>query len=188
MGGYIPPSATSPKPREYPAGTVSVEGNLYRARKTIETFDSCALRFHTGDGIELVTLLSHTSANTTDPAIRIECSGGEVFWQAGHTWNIRSARGELLYSGLAELPTGDMFMDVIRKVSGETVFCCPLSVAVESTRCIEMLTQKLTPVELTESVTRLPETGQYVLDQVESVFADCFIHGTLPEERGVRWQ
>ena len=169
------------------AHAVSVEGNLYRARKTIETFDSCALRFRTGNGIELVTLLSHTCENKSDPSIRIECSGGEVFWQAGHTWNIRSARGELLHSGLAEMPNSDMFKDVVRKVSGETTFCCPLTIAAEHTRCIEMLTGELTPVELTESVTRIEETGQYVLDQVEAVFADCFLRGALPAERGVVW-
>ena len=173
---------------EQSAHAVAVEGNLYRARKTIETFDSCALRFTTADGVPLVILLSHTAKNNIDPTIRIECENGEVFWQLNRTWNIRSGRGEVLYSGVTEAPHRDMFADMIRKISGSQVFCCPLSVALEHTYCIEMMTAELTPVELTASVTRMPENGQYLLDRVEEVFAECAAKAMLPAELGIDWK
>ena len=170
------------------AHAVSIEGNLYRARKSIETFDTCAVRFNTESGIEIVTILTHTSEVNVDPTIRIECEKGEVYWQVNGTWNIRNANGEVLYAGKVETPHGDMFMDMVRKASGENTFCCPLSVAIEHTSCIEMLSKQLQPVELTESVTRRETDGQLILDNVVEVFAECLRTGKLPAELGVNWK
>ena len=133
-------------------------------------------------------MLTHTSSVPVDPSIRVECENGEVFWQGNNTWNIRSARGEVLYAGKVESPHGDMIRDVVRKIAGKSVFCCPLTVAAEHTNCIEMLSNQLTPAVLEESVTRNPENGQYVLDNVVEVFAECFKSGKLPVETGVNWK
>ena len=170
------------------AHAVSVEGQLYRARKTIETFDNCAVRFKTENDVEIVTMLSHTSEVNSDPIIRVECEKGEVYWQVNGTWNIRSANGEVLYSGKVELPHGDMFMDMVRKASGKNVFCCPLTVAIEHTRCIEMLTEKLEVTELEHSVTRRETDGQYILENVVDVFMSCLKSGKLPLEAGADWK
>ena len=170
------------------AHAVSVEGKLYRARKTIETFDSCTVRFKTENDVEIVTMLTHTSAVNVDPIIRIECEKGEVYWQVNGTWNIRSANGEVLYSGKVEAPHGDMFMDMVRKASGECVFCCPLTVAAEHTNCIEMLTEQLEVTVLEDSVTCKQPEGQFVLDNVVDVFADCLKSGKLPCESGITWK
>ena len=173
---------------ESSAHAVSVEGTLYRARKTIETFDTCTVRFTTDGGIPILTLLSHTAAQASDPVILIECEDGSVYWKVNESWNIRSLSGRVLYSGIVEAPHSDMFRDVIRKASGKQVFCCPLSVAAEHTRCIEMLSGKLVPVELNESVSRIPENGQLVLDRVEEVFAECLRRKALPSELGFTWK
>lgn len=173
---------------EKSAHAVSVEGILYRARKSIETFDSCALRFQTAAGIPLTILLSHTAAQGDDPEIRIDCEKGSVYWKVNGTWNICADNGRLLYSGVVEAPHEDMFRDVISKVRCGNIFCCPLSIAAEHTTCIEMLSKQLTPVELTENVTRIEESGQLVLDQVGPVFAECGRRNCLPSEMGVSWK
>ena len=173
---------------ETSAHAVSVEGSLYRARKNIETFDTCTVRFTTDGGIPILTLLSHTAAQADDPMILIECENGSVYWKVNDSWNICSMTGKLLYSGVVEPPHTDMFRDVIDKASGRQVFCCPLSVAAEHTHCIEMLSGKLTPVELNDSITRIPENGQLVLDRVESVFTECLRRKALPAEIGITWK
>ena len=60
--------------------------------------------------------------------------------------------------------------------------------ALEHTHCIELMTGKLTPRELTGSVTRLEPNGQYVLDRVEEVFDEGYRRGLLPSELGVEWK
>ncbi len=165
----------------------SVEGELYRARPTIETFDTCALRFTTNSGIRIQTMLTHTAAENDQPVIRLNCERGSVYWRLDDTWNIRSADGKVLYSGVVESPHRDMFMDVLRRVGGEPVFRCSLEIAKEHTHCIELLTKHLKPVELHQSAVRLPEHGQFVLERVKEVFEEGYRRELLPSELGVRW-
>ena len=170
------------------AHAVSVEGKLYRARENIETFDTCALRFKTQAGTEIITMLTHAGAEGTDVDIRLECEKGEVFWNSGNGWKIVSEEGNVLYSGISEAPQGDMYQDIIRKASGKQVFCCTLQVAAEHANCVDMLTRQLTPVVVKETVTRDSENGQYVMDNINAVFAECQKAGKLPEEIGVIWK
>lgn len=170
------------------AHAVSVEGNLYRAREEIETFDTCALRFTTDSGIRIETMLTHASDKASSVKIRVECENGEVIWDAAGTWQIIDAEGNVLYSGIIEQPQPDMFMDVLNKVRGDQVFCCPLSVAAEHANCVDMLTNQLTPVVVRENVTRNPEDGQYVMENINDVFSECEKSGKLPAEIGVIWK
>ena len=170
------------------AHAVAVEGELYRARRTIETFDTCALRFSTENGVLLQIMLTHTVARNGSPTIRVECENGTVYWKVDDSWNICAADGSLLYSGIVEAPHKDMFMDMVRRIIGEQTFRCSLSMALEHTHCIELMTGKLTPRELTGSVTRLEPNGQYVLDRVEEVFDEGYRRGLLPSELGVEWK
>ena len=82
----------------------------------------------------------------------------------------------------------DMFMDVVRKISGEERFLCSLAIAREHTNCIEMLSEKLQPVELKECVSRRESDGQYLIDGIPEVFDRCFVRDQLPEEIGVVWR
>ncbi|MEI3040532.1 MAG: Gfo/Idh/MocA family oxidoreductase [Victivallales bacterium] len=170
------------------AHAVAVEGELYRARRTIETFDTCALRFTTENDVLLQIMLTHTVARNGSPTIRVECENGTVYWKVDDSWNICAADGSLLYSGVVEAPHKDMFMDMVRRITGEQTFRCSLSMALEHTHCIELMTGKLTPRELTGSVTRLEPNGQYVLDRVEEVFDEGYRRGLLPSELGVEWK
>ena len=170
------------------AHAVNIEGQLYRARKTIETFDTCALRFRTANEVEILCMLTHASASRLDPVIQVECENGEVNWQLNGSWNIYAGDGRLLHSGIVELPVEDMFKDIVRKASGKQVFCCPLSVAAEHANCIELIMTTLTPVEVTESVTRMPENGQLQLAGVENAFEQCSKNHRLPSELDISWK
>ena len=154
------------------AHAVSVEGDLYRARPEIETFDTCALRFVTDSGIRIQTMLTHTAS---------------VYWKLDESWNIRSADGRVLSSGLVEAPHNEMFSDVACRISGEEVFCCPLGIAREHTHCIELLTKTLKPKQLHPSVHREAENGQFVLENVNEVFEEGYRRELLPSELGIRW-
>lgn len=166
----------------------SVEGMLCRARPEIETFDTSALRFRTANGVELLSLFTHTAGQGDNPSMRIECENGAVYWKLDSSWNIRNAEGAVLHSGIVEAPHMDMFRDMIRKIGGEPVFTCPLSLAIEHTLCIEMLTKELTPIVLKESAVRREKDGQYILDNISEVFRDCCLNAALPQERGVNWK
>ena len=172
------------------AHAVSVEGNLYRARENIETFDTCTLRFMTSSGVRIETMLTHASDEAASVVIRVECENGEVIWDtAGEgSWQIKSAEGKVLYSGIIEHPHPDMFMDVMNKVRGKQVFCCPLSVAAEHANCVDMLMNQLTPIVVKETVSRKAEDGQYVMEGINKVFAECGKSGKLPSEIGVNWK
>ena len=170
------------------AHVVAVEGNLYRARENIETFDTCALRFTTESGIEILTMLTHAGSEGTNVDIRLECEKGKVYWNSGDGWKIVSEDGKVLFSGICELPQTDMYQDVMQKVSGKQVFCCTLKVAGEHANCVDMLTRQITPIVIKETVTRLPENGQYVMDNINKVFEECNKQGKLPAEIGVVWK
>lgn len=173
---------------ECSAHATSVEGRLYRARKSIETFDTCALRFRTAGNVEILTLLTHASSFLFNPVICVEAEDGQVTWRLDGTWDIRSNDGTLLESGTLEAPHAKMFGDVLRKAEGESAFCCPLSVAAEHVNCIELLTNQLTPIELHEDVTRDSESGQMQVRGIDEAFAQCLKRRCLPDDLGMAWK
>ena len=169
----------------HPAG---VEAELYRARREIETFDTCGVRVKTGEGAILTALFTHTTPRNDNPQLRIECDKGSVYWKVDESWNIRSDSGKLLYSGIVEQPHDDMFTDVIARLRDPEVFTCSLDIAKAHTTCIEELYRNFTPKQLTAaSVTRTEPDGQYQLKNVEAVFEKCYRENLLPSEAGADW-
>ena len=171
---------------EKSAHVVSVEGNLYRARD-IETFDTCAVRFTTDSGIKIVTLLTHAGATNVNPQIEVECENGKAVWNSSD-WKIISAEGKVLHSGASEAPQPEMFMDIMNRINGNFAFTCPLAIGLEHTNCIEMMTKTITPIVVKETVSRNAEDGQYLMDNIVEVFAECQKTGKLPAEMGVVWK
>lgn len=169
----------------HPAG---VEAELYRARREIETFDTCGVRVKTGEGAILTALFTHTTPRNDNPQLRIECDKGSVYWKVDESWNIRSDSGKLLYSGIVEQPHDDMFADVTARLRDPEVFTCSLDIAKAHTTCIEELYRNFTPKQLTAaSVTRTEPDGQYLLKNVEAVFEKCYRENLLPSEAGADW-
>ena len=60
------------------AEPVRVEAELFRARPEIETFDTCSLRVTLASGVELVVLLSHTTAERADPTLEVDTDRGTL--------------------------------------------------------------------------------------------------------------
>ena len=172
---------------EKSAHVVSVEGNLYRARENIETFDTCAVRFTTDSGIKIVTMLTHAGGKGVNPVIDVECENGRAIWTSSD-WKILSADGTVLHSGASELSQPEMFMDIIQKIRGNFAFTCPLAIGAEHTNCIEMMSKTITPIVVKETVSRKAEDGQYLMENIEAVFAEGQKTGKLPSEMGVVWK
>ena len=65
-------------PDEYDtAEAAQVQAELYRANP-IENFDTCSVRIHTEQGIDLLVLLTHASCEIMDPTIEILGEKGSV--------------------------------------------------------------------------------------------------------------
>lgn len=170
------------------AHVVKVEGDLFRAREDIETFDTCTLRFTTDTGIPIVTMLTHASDQASDVKVRVECENGTALWDAS-AWQITTANGKVVSFGIPELSQPEMFMDVINKINGKKdIFYCSLDIAAEHTNCVDMLTNQLTPIVVKENVSRKADNGQYVMENINAVFAECDKTGKLPSEMGVTWK
>ena len=139
------------------------DAKLWRARPEIETFDSCQLDLLTATGVELDIYFSHTSAETFDPQLKIECPGGTVTWQQNHPWQIVSPSGEILESGDYGDPIAQMFDDIAEKLNDPSKFCCSLEIAKEHTKVIEKLHRdhSIIPVPA-ERVKRIPEEGRII--------------------------
>ena len=169
----------------HPAG---LEAELYRARKEIETFDTCAVRVKTEENATITALFTHTTPRNDNPQLRIDCEKGSIYWKVDESWNIRSSSGKLLYSGIVEQPHDEMFADVIARLRDPEVFTCSLDIAKAHAACIEKLHQNFTPKQLTEaSVSRTEPEGQYLLKGVEAVFEKCYQNNLLPSEAGANW-
>lgn len=165
-----------------------IDAELYRARKEIETFDTCGVRVKTNEGATITALFTHTTQRNDNPQMRIDCEKGSIYWKVDESWNIRSASGRLLYSGIAEQPHDDMFADVIARLHDPEVFTCSLDIAKAHAICIEKLYQNFTPKQLTSaSVTRTEPDGQYLLKDVEAIFEQCYQKNLLPSEAGADW-
>ncbi len=173
------------KTSAHPAG---IEAELYRARREIETFDTCAVRIAAEEGASLLALFTHTTEKNDNPQLRIDCENGSIYWKVDESWNIRSRSGKLLYAGVAEKPHDDMFSDIIARLHDPEVFTCTLDIAKAHSLCIERLYRDFTPKQLTAaSVTRQEPDGQYLLRGVEAVFEKCYQENLLPSEAGADW-
>lgn len=171
------------------AHPVKIEAELYRARREIETFDTCGVRIRTDNDVTVTALFTHTTQRNDHPQIRIDCEKGSVYWKVDDSWNIRSSSGKVLCAGIVEPPHEDMFSDVIARLHDPEVFTCSLEIAKEHTICIEELYRNFTPKQLTEaSVTRTEPDGQYLLKDIEAVFEKCYQENLLPAEAGADWK
>ena len=136
------------------------DAKLWRARKEIESFDSCALDLLTDTGVELDIRFSHTCAKSFDPQLTIQCPGGTIVWQQKNSWQITSSSGELLETGEYGNPNAQMFDDIADRLGDPSLFRCSLEIAREHTKIIEKLHRDYPIISVPpEQVKRNPEDG-----------------------------
>ena len=166
-----------------------MQAELYRARKNIETFDTCAVRLKTETDAEILTLLSHASKDTVNPILRIETEKGVIEWSESVSWKFTPTdSGQCIVGGPASDGRKNMFSLLIQKAEGQKVFTCPLSVAKEHTFCIENLHKFFTVSEISGKEYDI-NTGNGIFEiyNIKQDFQKCFERFQLPSEYGVRW-
>ena len=164
---------------ECSAHPVTVEGQLYRARKSIEYFDTCGIQLKTARGVAICAYFSHASNKTHNPVIRILCENGSarIDFNTGK-WGMYDGAGVVLEEGEISMPHPDMFRDVLAKVSDRSVFTCTLDIAREHTFCIEELHKRSAVQDVPEHLLSVEaENGQVVIRGLEHAFNECFETG-----------
>src|SRR5258708_19685001 len=82
--------------RLHESATVSeVQAELFRAR-TIESFDTAAVRVQTSHGARLLMLASHSSREVWSPEIVMECTAGLARWTLGVGLEVFDHAGRLV--------------------------------------------------------------------------------------------
>lgn len=158
-----------------------VKSKIYRARKSIETFDTCALEFMAND-IPVTAFLTHTALQATEPQFRIDCTRGSVRWQMDATWTIADADGNELAHGVTGYSYEDMFNDVVKKIRDKSVYTCTLRMARNQADLIEKIFRECTVEDIPDSILhRREEDGQLYVDGLLDFGRQCWETGTIPD-------
>ncbi len=147
------------------AGLERVENvRLLKARPEIENYDVCSFRAVTCGNIPIDVQFSHASAANEWPNLSLILDDGIVRWYPNE-WFLFAPDGKTVREHVVfkEDPQYEMFRTVASLTSGQEVTncICTLEVALEHTRCVEMV-QKYPITALTGSqVVRHTEEGGY---------------------------
>ncbi len=173
---------------EASAHAVTMQAELYRARPEIETFDSCGVRLHTVENIEIVALFSHATFETIHPSLRVECERARIDWNADDGIRIAFPDGRASERTSPMPPVPEMFRRICARIRGKEELICPLSIALEHTFCIERLHQYFKPVELPRKFVAVrEEDGQFSIDSIGLCFRRGYAEGKLPSELNLPW-
>ncbi len=168
----------------------SIQAELYRARRNIETFDTCAVRFTSVNDTKIACFFTHATDSTIDQQIRIECEKATAHWHISENWEIRTVDGTVCasYTSSGKTPQNAMMTLLLDRLNGKDVMLCPLEIAKEHTFCIENMHRLFKPVELPESTfTIRKDDGLYIIEDIGDILWKCFETGKLPSERNVEW-
>ncbi len=174
---------------EQSAHAAEMQAELYRARRGIETFDTCALRLRTTGAAEITCLLTHACAENLNPMLRIECEKAAVSWTESTSWTAKLPDGKVIPSGEEPTPGHDnMFRLLVERAEGQKNFMCTLGIAREQSFVIENLHRYFTVTELPENeFTIRPEDGQHAVKNIDRIFDEGFLQSKLPSELSVPW-
>jgi len=150
---------------------------LLRARRTIETFDTCAIDFTAG-GVPVSAFLTHTCLDTTEPHIIVQCSAGRADWELNGAWSIRDTNGNQIAGGPDGDCYGTMFDDVVAKLADPSVFTCSIAMARNHAALIESLYRDYQVEEIPESLIHRRESdGQLYIDGLLDYGRECSANG-----------
>lgn len=166
---------------------VSLRAELYRARKTIETFDSCAVIGKTAGGAEFQALFSHATDTNFNPEVRIVCEKGTALWTHIDDWYVKDADGKVLDSGTMIPPLPGMFDIVTARLEDDSQFIYPLEDAMRQVQCIDAIAEMQVSETEEKFITRAEKDGQLSVKDLPEVFHECFDKGVLPSQCTCEW-
>ncbi|MBO4631801.1 MAG: Gfo/Idh/MocA family oxidoreductase [Lentisphaeria bacterium] len=174
---------------EKSAHAAEMQAELYRARRSIETFDTCGVRLKTSSGAEAVCLFTHACSDRLDPVLRIDCDNAVVAWSEKNSWSAKLSDGNVIGSGCE--PTAghaEMFDMLVARAEGGNPFMCTLQIAREQTFVIEKMHRHFGITKIPESdFTVNPEDGQHAVAHIAGIFDQGFTQSKLPSELAVPW-
>jgi len=176
------------------AEPASVTAELYRAHP-IENYDTGALRITTADGVELLFVVSHATAERVDPTFSYEFEGGTVEFAGAPDGEIvaRMTDGTTINYGSPNAERDaklTLTIDAIR-AGGDADSVCGIDAAAAHTRCV-IAAQESMPeiVEFPRELVRVTgeighrKTG---VDGLGDVLRRCYDEWRLPIELGAAW-
>jgi predicted dehydrogenase len=119
---------------ERTAEPTGIEAELYRAR-SIENFDTAAVRIATRSGTEVCFYASHSCAAVVEPELRLEGTAGVATWSVTDGWRIGGAEsGGLTLPARGETQARrEMFERVLRRLGDPRAFVCGPEIAAAHT-------------------------------------------------------
>jgi predicted dehydrogenase len=187
---------------ESSARPAEVEAELYRAN-AIENFDTAALRVRTEEGVELVLLVSHASAEDRGPVVRYEFERAVVRCDSRTSglW-AELEGGERKDYGVPEAEPMNKLWGSIAGVREEGHRpLCGLEAAASQTLCVNGVQDSMPgvrdfPAELVRTVeaeasrrlaVSTPGAGRRVVEGLDEALSACYEAWRLPSEMGVPW-
>ncbi|MBQ9502429.1 MAG: Gfo/Idh/MocA family oxidoreductase [Lentisphaeria bacterium] len=168
---------------------VSMRAEMYRCRTAIETFDNCAVKVSSADGVDILAFFSHTCPENFNPAIRVECEKGSADWKDGKEWCVRDAAGNVIESEtVSTLDRGIMFNAAIARLADPGAFVCTARAAAAQTFCIDQLHRNFRISQVPqEFFSRREEDGVLLLKDVQKYCFAARDEFRMPSEAGAPW-
>ena len=140
-----------------------LHADLWRARREIETFDSCKIEVE-ANGVKIRNFFSHTGRENINPFIRMECENGTVEWGRGGVLRVLDPSGNPREVTPVVEPHSRMFDCVTARLDDPEAFIYTLGSARNHTAVIEEL--KPVPVRDVESslIEKRESDGQLIVD------------------------
>ena len=170
----------------------SVTAELYRAHP-IENYDTAALRCRTRDGVEILFVVSHSTAGRVGPVFSYEFERATVEFRDAPGGSIvaRFADGSRkAYGSPGDRREAKLWltMDAIRQGSPTL---CGIEAALPHVQCATAAQQSM-PDIVTFPASRvridgLPGARKTSVDGLDHALERCYAHGRLPSELGVEW-
>jgi len=180
------------KTTETSAAPVDVQAELYRA-KTIENYDTAALRTHTEDGIEILHLVSHAVPSDIGPVASYEFEEATIAYER-HGSNAFVARfrdGSVKSYGNPEDGGREKFWSTIDAVRQGKRPLCGIHAAIPELLCVNGAQESSEVVTFPDSLVRRqgPDKDPLtVVNGLQAIMVQCFNQGVLPHEHGgVAW-
>jgi len=184
------------------ARPVEVEAELYRAN-AIENFDTAAVRVRTGEGVEILFLVSHASDEDRGPVVRYEFERAVVRCDSRTSglW-AELADGTRKDYGVPDAEPMNKLWGAIAGVGEEGHRpLCGLEAAAGQTLCMNGIQDAMPdvrdfPGELVRTVgeegsrrlaVATPGAKRRIVEGLDEAFAACYEAGRLPSEMGLGW-
>jgi hypothetical protein len=174
------------------AEPATVVAELYRAH-AIENYDTAALRITTGDGVELLFVVSHATATRVDPTFSFEFERGTVEFAGTPDGRItaRMTDGTTRdYGSPNDRRDGKLIMTIDGIRSGQPTVC-GIEASAAHTRCAlaaQASMPDITPFPR-DLVRVTGDVGQRktAVDSLDDAIKQCYATWRLPSEVGVTW-